>query len=390
MNYGYVYDPDQDGDRYLKRALVLIGRRPNTTLVGMTTARTLQSFVRYLQDSSNVVRPITENIVVAAHANRYGWDIDLFGAGRNADFEMLGASMADPARSIAIPDQVVGANPGSPPSLDRDFHIKACNLGRWPKYLRRLQMALGGRVRVTAPKHFHGITSDDDGSDCFEWMGYEFVVFGKTMLATRAQLIDAFRAGQFKLIDGREVPAAAWTKWLRPFGRTIKETAKFEIRSKLGTSTGRRRSIKTEVKLIVSEPPSAVFVQDVEYDSFDQIPVGEDLQVAALRAKLAADISFRSPFPKYERLGYGSLDDMMDGLKWDVRTVGPSPSSGGKWILQFLGGRYQYELMVPIVDPSTDQDPTRGTLIYNHWPQSGVGGHRGILETNEAFFETAP
>ncbi len=379
MDYGYV--PDRDP--YLNRLRVVVDRRPNTAMVSVRSVRSLQAFIQHLDRASSVTRPI-DHMVVGGHANRWAWQVNLYGASQGTTFETIVDSMAVPANSIVVPDAVIGFVPDQPNPSEHFFHIKGCNLGKAPAFLEKLSEGLGGRLKITAPKHFHGASTH--GRHLFEWMAYEFVIFQKSRLTTRAALAAAYHAAPLVLIDGRtKVPEAMWDRWLSRF-RNINRTQSVPVWSRLGVSLGRRGRVETATVLTATSP--TLVRRSVRYPSEADIPTDLNERMAELRRQLLLIAMYEDthPFPMFKRLGYASFEDMIDGLDWKIFT-----SRQGVWhLLHFAGSRYEYQLMVPIMDQSGSLEPHLGTMIFNHWPATGSSVSRGIVESDSAFFATVP
>src|SRR3712207_4013396 len=109
MHYGFAPGVTaQDG-----RARALFARRANTVLVHRRGLTTVRGFVDHLANSAAVVRPI-DDALLGAHANSEGMIfIPMFpGQAGPTEFETLEETLANAARSIAIPDAVIGHNPG--------------------------------------------------------------------------------------------------------------------------------------------------------------------------------------------------------------------------------------------------------------------------------------
>ncbi len=86
-------------------------------------------------------------------------------------------------------------------------------------FLTKLKEALGNKIPVVAPRHFHiaGQHSNPDGFT--EFMGYGFRLsrpkpFLKNKDPDRAGLVKAFQTGGFERIDNKPVPPELWDGWI--------------------------------------------------------------------------------------------------------------------------------------------------------------------------------
>ena len=75
-------------------------------------------------------------------------------------YETLEDSLKDATKSINV-DKVIGFKAGNP--ITHSVHIKGCNLGQAMPFVTKLKEALGGNVKLTVPKLFHGATPSQGG-----------------------------------------------------------------------------------------------------------------------------------------------------------------------------------------------------------------------------------
>lgn len=224
-NYGWVPRPIDDPDRYLDRLALLVSRRPSMEMIEISS--TLQGFGEEASLRAAPPPPIDAELVVGGHAGRLGyWEIDPFpnSPGPWTDFEALETSLRVPSLALTIPDALIGYSPATPQTTARAFHVKGCNIGQALPWLVKLREALGGHVRVSAPKHFHGVsfngTPDATPLEGIEWMGYQFVVFRKHAFSNRDALATAFHAQGHLRPNGAPIPRAAYKGWIKSLGVT--------------------------------------------------------------------------------------------------------------------------------------------------------------------------
>jgi hypothetical protein len=348
----------------------MISRRvPKTTLIDVATIR---EFITAL--NNDVGNHPIDDLVVGAHANSEGkWFIVLFPGQKDntkkltsrTDFENLVETLEAGAltKQIRIDAGTVGfTNP--PPT--HVLHIKGCNLGRSVPFLTKLKQALGGRVLVSAPKHFQGAYGlrMKGNSGSFEYMSYEFQVqtparkVGNTFdgFASRADLVAAFVAANHEYLGG-PVPPDDWKKLVPP---KIDKTQTFEIAVSLGGT------VAGQTELVMSPDPKTGLEggrQFRRYVAETQWPFvapsgNQAAKEAALKAKIATDPRYLSTheWPFYERIGFSSLDDYMAGHLWtfDKKVA--------------IGRRVEYTVVTPV----TDTSGARPTLFFNFFPAAGA------------------
>lgn len=393
-NYGWVPRSADESDDYLERLALLVSRRPLMEMVEI--ASTLQAFVEEATLRAAPPPPIDDELVVGGHANQRGdWMIDPFPdsfAGPWTDFEALEDAMNAPGKAVAIPDALIGYSPTTPTPTARAFHIKGCNIGRAEPWLIKLREALGGHVRVTAPKHFHGISTNGTAGvtplEAIEWMGYQFIAFQKTAFSSRNALAAAFRGQGYVRPDGVTIPLEAYKAWLRllPVRNLripiIKERKR--IRLPLGENLGGHRYAEGLMGLYIRTPRSSVVFHTFAIPAPGVIPPTHTARLSTLPTwfQTAPEYLDTHPFPIFKRYGYATLTEMIEGLDWrfNVDTAADPPT------IDCIGGRFEYELLVPMATPGPGGTfaPTRAPLIYNHIPESGPP------ITTSAFDETSP
>lgn len=368
MDYGFA--PGSTAQD--RRARNLFTRRANTKLVSGKTLVTVRGFVTNLKTSAGVTRPI-DDALIAAHANSEGnMFVPLFAKQpRATDYEILEDTLATASKSIAIDDSVIGFTAGDP--VTHSVHFKGCNLGKVQPFLDKFREALGGNVMVTAPKHFHGLWEHSDFGT-WEYMAYEFQIRRKTAFAKRADLLAAFGAEGFTLIDGSAIPAADWGKWVP---KSIKKTEKFSVTGKLGPAgtVGTRSTIDAERQFRVSPLD---FTWALTYPNAGSVPPVAGRQAAfETSINAAAEFDSTHPFPMYQRLGYADIPDFIAGYKWQHDKV--------KNQLKTHGTRVEYTILLPIVDPAT------GFLVHNFHPIAGkpYAPVKQLAETDPLYFASA-
>jgi hypothetical protein len=385
MDFGFAPAPKKDQHSADLRSMFEL--RANTRLIkvarGITSVR---GFIQHLSTASSVARPVGD-LLLGMHANDEGeLKIPLF-AGQGGDwakFEALETSLSDPKKSIAIPDATIGFTAGDP--ITHALHLKGCNIGLAPKFLVKLKEALGGNVNVTAPKFFHGTTPEPQGA--FEYLGYYFAlrrpdlfIDPTTKKPDRAKALSEFDTAQFPLIDNSIVPTADWAK-------IIPANPNAEIRkhvtSKLGTSFGKRTTVKTPWQYRVT--PIDFGPWTVPFPDAASVPRNLSDQLLELEIHLKTDKRFQTthPFPQWEREGFANLISFVSGYTWHCVPRGASLVCNGR--------RFMFIVVVAVNDPATRPQNgifTDGNLLFNFYPKpsSGLSAITNAIEvTNTNFF----
>ena len=111
------------------------------------------------------------------------------------EYETVQSTIDDTNRSVTMTPALIGPAEGT-------VHFRGCNVGRSQAFLDKWKEALGN-VRVTAPKHFHGISSGP-GHGYWEYLVYEFAVNapGNKLFKTLDDLKAAFDAGGIRACNG--------------------------------------------------------------------------------------------------------------------------------------------------------------------------------------------
>ena len=368
-------------DEHHRRLGQMFARRANTTLIHGHPFNTLRELISHLQTADNVSRPIGD-LLIGAHANDEGQlRIPMFPGQQSDDwtlFETLDDTLNQSSSSVAIPDALIGYKPGSP--ITRSVHIKGCNIGSARPFLVKLKQALGGRVKVTAPKFFHGATPEPAG--IFEYVCYQFSLRRKTIFANRAAALAAFDAAQFKLVDGSLVPKDDW-KSVVPQNPNREQRA--QAPSTLGVTLARRTTVNA---------PRQYRVEAIEFGirlSFSgTVPTNKQMQLAELKTQLGNDPTFQTthPFPRFKREGFADLDEFLAAHDWTC-----TPNQRTKSLL-CIGRRRLYVVVVAVTDPATR--PAKGffgdgNLIFNFYPADGSSLPpitNALQVTDTRFFET--
>jgi len=378
MDFGF--SPGGASDPHLRDLQLMFDRMANTTAIagGITSVR---QFIAHLDKTAAIKKPIGD-LLIGTHANDEGqMSIPMFpGQAGWTLFETLEATLKAKAKSIAIPDALIGFKPGQP--ITHTFHIKGCNIGRARPFLVQLKAALGGHVNVTAPLFLHGATPAV-GQGVIEYLGYSFTLSRLTRFPDRKTALKEFDAAQFQLIDASIVPNADWDPLipLDPNGRRVDS-----LTSKLGTTLGKRTTILTPRRYRSSQLSFGPWT--IRFPNAAAVPKTKSDQLLALESNLQTDPRFQSshPFPQYEREGFANVTAFVSGYAWSC-----TPSNA---TLVCMGNRFLFTVQLAITDPNTTPPKKpfwEGNLIFNFYPNKGstlTPITTGVQVTNPQFFVT--
>ena len=378
MDFGLTHGRDA----HINSLRGMFTRRATTTLVAARGVTAVAPLISHLDATPSVAKPIGD-LLFGAHANDEGELFMPSFPGQNGPtvFETLEETLNDPTKSIQIPDPLIGFTTGS--QVTHAVHIKGCNIGKARPFLVKLKAALGGHVRVTAPKFFHGATpAPNEGS--FEYLGYQFAIRRATAFPNRAAALTEFDTAQFRLIDNTVVPTADWNR-LIPGNPNL--TVRQQIPSRLGVTIGRRATINTAREYratgigfgpwIITYPPQAT------------VPTTETAKLADLKTSIRSDPRFDDThaFPVYKREGFATFNDFFSGYDWTC-----NPARGKRLIC--TGSRILYVILLAVTDPATTPPNGffgDGNLIFNFYPNAGstlAARTTALQVTDPRFFET--
>jgi len=279
---------------------------------------------------------------------------------------------------INIPGPVVMPRPldanGQPKQAF--FHIKGCRIGHATPFLQKLKDALGGQVKITAPKYFHMLMSSDAKDDgAYEYMGHSFVVFSRTKVTDRKALIATFKGKNFKLIDGTTVPPGLWAIWVdKKFTKLRKRTITIDV------------TISPKVgKFALYGSSWGEFRHSLEKFTY-RIPNGASRptkradRIALLRTQLGADPTFATThaYPIYARYEHADLDEFMAARYWAFDIDKKNDE------LICVGTRHEYTCVMPSV---IKQGKKLVLEKFNYYAYAGAGSVTDrLVESNTEFF----
>ncbi len=361
MDYGFSPGTtSQDG-----RVRRLFQRRATLTLVHKKKLRHVAAFINHLNTTATIPKPVGD-LWLGSHGNEEGWlQIDLDGAKPlNTTYEVLVA--ADASGSVDLPLALRQQADGTQVAVT--VHLRACRIGHAEPFMQKLKACFDGASAVTAPRHLHMIRElPSYGS--FEFLGYGFKVFRKDKYKKRADLVAAFKAVGLKFIDGSAVPDASWDKWI-PRNIDVKKVMP-SYRPNLGQQIGKLSRLPAwrEYRHRVRRCPFTL-------TGLAAKPPDNAASMNVLRGFVLNDARFQAgyAYPVYERFGYSSANDFLNGWKWSFSwiTVKDPVTKKKEKALFCAGTRHDYEVVIPITDPTSDNDLAKQTLYFNYYPAGGV------------------
>jgi hypothetical protein len=294
------------------------------------------------------------------------------------DFETLENTLGpkNASRSIAIDGLLLQAD-----ASNQSVHVKGCNIGKAAWFMAKLKEAFGNIVKVTAPKHFHGLYRDPN-LGVFEFMAYEFLVRRRSGTTGNSdELLDAFHAREVfrgttfpPLLDGLEVNPDRFNDWI-PDEANVQKTFPISFTAKLGVSIGGRTTIPARAEFDVDRKDS--FEWDFTLPVGDPEPNSTSQREAAFQKHITNDPVFAQNLPHafHKRVGYETIPDFMRGYTWKIEPKKNLPRS-----YDVLGTRVKYTVLIPITDGT-------GNLVFNFYPNSGSSPVRHkLMETDKFFF----
>jgi hypothetical protein len=355
MDFGF----SPGGDAHTRDLRAMFARQANTTLIDGAAVATVQQLISHVDKNPKITKPIGD-FLLGMHSNDEGQLFILMFPGQNGPtvFETLEESLKKSAKSIKIPDALIGFKTGNPAT--HAVHVKGCNIGLAQPFLLKLKEALGGNVKVTAPKFFHGATPAKQG--LLEYMGYQFAVKRPKPFPDLKTALSEFDAAQFPLIDGTIVPTKDWEKLIPGNPNTPRAQ---QIDSKLGITLEKRTTIRTPRQYRAIQIAFGPWT--VPFPDAASVPKDESGQLSALESHLKTDPRFKDthPFPQFKREGFDRVIEFVSGYTWNCRPRGAS--------LVCNGLRMLYVIVLAVTDPKTTPPKglfCDGNLIFNFYPNA--------------------
>ena len=362
----YCFVPGSGSDQAVATLQKIMETRPQSTRLKLPAS--LEDFIDALSDKE-IVNPI-RHLYIGSHANDAG---DLFMPLQGSspadaiDYEALEA--AEKSGILKIDPKLLAPRPAaSGQNNAAQFRVRGCRIGKAKPFLNQLKKALGGTITVNAPKHFEHVAKWSQPDGHFEYMDYDFQLRRPKALTTKKEMLTAFLAAGFTDIDGK------------PMAATLLNAGIPANVQKLG-----EQSTDTNVKVpfapkIFKTPLSFRYHREQFRSGMSGFALDADpgklvVQKAELKNQLLTDSSAwpefaaEHAFPEWMRLGYASLDELLDGFSWTFKY------DAKKKILFFNGERHVYDLIIPITESGTTM------WLCNFYPSGSAGA---VMEKMDA------
>lgn len=368
----YAFVPGT-GD-YGKRMGKLMEARPETIRINHPLIDSLSDFISALEESLLITHPI-RNVIVASHAHPEGRLVMAIRFLGKKEITYKDLKDAVKSKSIQLDDNLFLPRPADNEGvmIPAQFLFRGCRIGSQPEYMKKLKEALGNKIAVVAPKHFHHVDQLKNPPGYLEYMGYSFVVTKPEKLKNKTAVIKAFIAADpdHERIDGQPVPEKLWSEWIpskpnvpgeRPFKNMV-------ILPVIKTKENVPRRFRYRIRPLLDEEGWIDLPKDT----------GDDAdRKAAVRSALEKLDRYKDPhFPEYKRYGYKSMGEFMDGWKWDFVYDKSSKR------LYYNAKRHEYRLMQPITEIRSNE------LVLNFYPTTKKGKVIELLKvSDDRFFAT--
>lgn len=381
MDYAYSPLPDHGSNLFYSIYRRMFPHRPQTTLINEPGMTIVEEFLDHVETEPGLSRPVG-SFLIASHGSDGGYiqmEIDTVSHQDPAGNAISGTTYevlvnVDNNDTVNIPNALITPRPdGSPPIAV--FHIRGCNVGAALPYMQKFKAALGGNVEVSAPKVFD--SNQEMGRGAFEYLGYNFKILRRDAFANRNQVVTAFQnhAPAFTFIDGSAVPNGEWANWIpNNVGRGQRNRTP-EPFWNFGQSVEGQNRIRLPVQFRHNFPAS-VGRFTFTVGGFPNNPGNEAARLQELRDAINAHPEFQAAhdFPVYQRYGYASANDFVDGFDWNFNWNAPN--------LVCTGRRHVYNVSPPVTDPAT------GNLLFNYYPDDNNAAN--VVETLAGLAAASP
>ena len=352
-------------------------QRKQTIIVPVDT---LAAFCTAVSNEPVITHPI-RHLFIASHANPEGLlKIELDGSVTEITYEHLEKACKSGIIRILTTSLTPRPKDKSGNAIPATLHIRGCRIGQKQAqpFLELFKTAIGGELKVTAPKHFHVTAHNRSPAGAVEYMKYGFSIYRPEPLKSRGDLIKAFSLKEFLLLDGKTVVPEKWEDWI-PKGTPLIGSNKVMTRV-ISPITGRPEPMEGEVRF----KKRWYFDKKSAADKFVNLksePSNNKKKKEAVRSALIEQhASFRDGhlFPQFRRYGYSSMDEFMDGWNWNFRWQWSNNR------LYFDPYRYEYVVIQPIVNPNTN------VLYVNFYPTESTKKDALLMfeEDDTHFFST--
>jgi hypothetical protein len=377
----YLFVPGNTFAENLGRQV--IGRRPNTTTI---TLRPDQNHVAGLLaklGGASITHPIGD-ILLVGHGSEVGeYSMPLSAqVGSPCDYEK--AVAADAANTIRLAPSLLRAAPADP-LQPITVRLRGCNIGKARPFVEKLQQAMtpaGGSLNAVAPLHFDEFHAIHGG--WVEYLAHKFTLRVAQQFKDasgkddRAALLAAFDAAGFTYLDGTTIPATSWGNWV-PASIHPSADQRFDFTVDLSPAANAQTTVTIHREYRYEHLPVnwTWSAADPGTDALRLDLLRTSLPLGTFKGQHMYDPGYGWPF--YERMGFTSIDDLVDNLHWVF------PYSKGTFHYQAI--RHEYTVMLPITDPPLGT-ANPALKFYNFFPLNPASGPAvfNLDETNTDLF----
>lgn len=374
----YLFVPGGGKDEDLGRQV--IGRRPNTTTIALPGAQNNVAGLIAKLGGAGITHPIGDILLVAHGLEAGEYFIPLSAqVGSPCDYEK--AVAADAANTIRLPPALLRAAPADPLQTIT-CRLRGCNIGKARPLVERLQKAVtpaGGSLNMVAPLHFDEFHNIHGG--WVEFLAHKFTLRVAQQFKTsagkddRAALLAAFDAAGFTYLDGTAIPTASWANWvpasIHPSADQWKQRFDFTVDLSPAANTQTTVTMHREYRYEQLPVTWTWSAPDPGTDALRLDLLRTSLPLGTLNGQHVYDPGYG--WPMYERMGFTSIDDLVDHLHW----VFPYSNK----TFHYRAIRHEYTVMLPITDPPAGAS-NPALKLYNFFPQTAASGP-GVFNLDE-------
>jgi hypothetical protein len=380
----FLFVPGHESAENLGRQV--IGLRPNTKTITLPPAKDHIAGLLANLGGASVTHPIGDILLVAHGLASGQYYIPLSATvGSPCDYEK--AATADTANTIRLLPNLLQAT-ATDPLQTITVRLRGCNIGRARPLLEKLQRAMrptGGSVNLVAPLHFDEFHTIHGG--WVEFLAHKFTVRVRKQFKDaagkddRPALLAAFDAAGFTYLDGTPIPTASWDPWvpasIHPSDADWRQQFDFSVDLNPAANSQTTVTIYREYRYEHLPVTWTWAAPDPGTDALRLDLLRTSLPQGTFNGVHMYDPSY--DWPLYERIGFTSIDDLVNSLDWTF------PYSGGTF--HYRAVRHEYTVMLPITDPPAA--PANPALkFYNFFPKAAASGPAvfNLDETNTDLF----
>jgi hypothetical protein len=365
MDYAFVA-PNEDVTSSL---IALLKQLPNTKVIQEPSVKSVQGFLEHLKKHNKK----TGTLLIAGHGGEdNGISIGFpmtDGQKGTTDYETIVGDGLEPGliatSKINIPKEICEKS-GNGTLKNVNVIFRSCLIGKAPKgktaspFLPKLKAAFGKHVgKVIAPKFIlivSGRKFQLQYMGTLEFMKYNFVIYSKKQFSSKVKLVKEFWT-QFSDINRNQFSK----KFFEAIVPEDKYIHKRKQEKKCWFNFGQ------PINKFWKIPVNKVYEYKFEFREMPiTVPLAAEPPVKKRKEKLFsyAKQYYTKPleYPLYERAGYKSLNDFLEGYKWKFNWC------NAKKELTCMGSRHMYSIEVPICKPDYSQPnkPDDWILIFNY------------------------